>query len=95
MKHKFLTLAAATLMLTPISEKMVAEETNPFLQPYTAKYEIPPFEEIQTSHFMPALKAGIEEQAKNLEAIISNPEPATFENTILPLENINPIFTMF
>lgn len=92
MKHKFLTLAAATLMLTPISEKMVAEETNPFLQPYTAKYEIPPFEEIQTSHFMPALKAGIEEQAKNLEAIISNPEPATFENTILPLENINPIF---
>ena len=92
MKHKFLTLAAATLMLTPISEKMVAEETNPFLQPYTAKYEIPPFEEIQTSHFMPALKAGIEEQAKNLEATISNPEPATFENTILPLENINPIF---
>ena len=92
MKHKILTLAAATLMLTPISEKMVAEETNPFLQSYTAKYEIPPFEEIQTSHFMPALKAGIAEQAENLEAIISNPEPATFENTILPLENINPIF---
>lgn len=92
MKHKILTLAAATMLLTPISNQMEAQETNPFLQPYTAQYEIPPFEEIQTSHFLPALKAGIAEQAKNLEAIISNPEPATFENTILPLENINPIF---
>lgn len=92
MKHKILTLAAATMLLTPMSNQMEAQETNPFLQPYTAQYEIPPFEEIQTSHFLPALKAGIVEQAKNLEAIISNPEPATFENTILPFENINPIF---
>ena len=91
MKHKILTLAATVMLLAPISEKMVAEETNPFLQPYTAKYEIPPFESIQTSHFKPALEAGIAEQAKNLEAIINNAEPATFENTILPLENINPI----
>ncbi len=92
MKHKILTLATAALLFTSNSETMIAQETNPFLQPYTAKYEIPPFEQIKTEHFKPALEAGIAEQTKNLEAIINNPEPATFENTILPLENINPIF---
>ena len=92
MKHKFLTFAAATMMLTPqLATDVVAQESNPFLKPYTAKYEIPPFEEIKTEHFIPALKVGIEEQNKNLEAIVNNPEAPTFDNTIMPLENLSPI----
>ena len=92
MKHKFLTLAAAAMMLSPqLTSEMVAQESNPFLQPYTAQYEIPPFEEIKTEHFIPALKVGIEEQTKNLEAIVNNPEAPTFDNTIMPLENLSPI----
>lgn len=91
MKHKFLTLAAAALMLSPqLSNEMEAQETNPFLMPYTAKYEIPPFEQIRTEHFIPALKAGMEEQNRNLAAIIENKEAATFANTIMPLENLSP-----
>ena len=78
MKHKFLTFAAAAMMLTPqLATDVVAQESNPFLKPYTAKYEIPPFEEIKTEHFIPALKVGIEEQNKNLEAIVNNTESPT------------------
>ena len=92
MKHKFLTFAAAAMMLTPqLATDVVAQESNPFLKPYTAKYEIPPFEEIKTEHFIPALKVGIEEQNKNLEAIVNNSEAPTFDNTIMPLENLSPI----
>ena len=87
MKHKFLTFVAAAMMLTPqLATDVVAQESNPFLKPYTAKYEIPPFEEIKTEHFIPALKVGIEEQNKNLEAIANNSEAPTFDNTILALE---------
>lgn len=91
MKHNFLTAAAITLTLACAStpQEMQARE-NPFLQPYTAKYEIPPFEEIQTADFLPAIQAGIEEQRANLKAIIENTDAPTFENTIMPLENLSP-----
>ena len=92
MKHKFLTAAAIALTMACAStpQEMQARE-NPFLQPYTAKYEIPPFEQIQTADFLPAVQAGIEEQRANLKKIIENPEAPTFENTIMPLENLSPI----
>ena len=38
------------------------------------------------SDYIPALEAGIEQQNKEIDAIVSNPEAPTFENTIAPLE---------
>lgn len=84
------TLAIAALLgVAPISSAMAHE--NPFLKPYATQYEIPPYAEILTSDFIPALKAGIEEQDRNIDAIVKNRAVPDFENTILPLENINPI----
>jgi peptidyl-dipeptidase Dcp len=59
---------------------------NPFTVPYTTEYEIPPFDEITYDDYMPALQAGIEQKKKEIEAITSNKETPTFENTILALE---------
>lgn len=91
MKLKLLTLAAAMLLALPPSSLQMQARTNPFLQPYTTKYGIPPFDQITTADFIPAIKAGVAEEKANLEKITSNTEPATFENTILPLENLCPI----
>ena len=93
MKHKFLLTSALVLGLgLATSCPMKADATNnPFLQPYTTVYEIPPFEQITNAHFEPAVRAGLAEQKANIEKIVNNPEPATFENTILPLENLSPI----
>jgi len=66
-------------------------QDNPFLKPYTDKYEIPPFEQITAAHYLPALDAGIAEHNANIKAIIDNPEAPTFENTILAMENASPI----
>ncbi len=59
---------------------------NPFLSAYTTPYEIPPFDSISYSDYLPALEAGIEQKKAQIDSIVSNPEPATFENTIMPLE---------
>lgn len=92
MKHHFLKLAAALLIGSAATQGIMAEtHVNPFLEEYTDKYRIPPFEQIQISDFIPAIKAGIEEQDKNMFAIIANRAVPDFDNTILPLENISPI----
>lgn len=56
---------------------------NPFLKPY----EYIPFKDIDICHYEPAINKAIEEELAEIAAIISQTEPATFENTILALEN--------
>lgn len=55
---------------------------NTLLEPWDTPYGIPPFEKIQLSDYIPAIKAGIEEQNKELEAILSNQDAPTFDNTV-------------
>ena len=58
------------------------QNKNPFLQEWDTPYGIPPFEKITLADYIPAVKAGIEQQQKELEAILDNPEAPTFDNTI-------------
>jgi peptidyl-dipeptidase Dcp len=60
--------------------------SNPFLQPSTLPFELPPFAEIEEAHYLPAFEAGMAEQLAEIAAITADPEPATFENTIVALE---------
>ena len=64
---------------------------NPFLKPYQTQYEIAPYSEIMIEDFIPAIKVGVAEQDANILKIVSNPEPADFNNTILALEDSSPI----
>lgn len=59
---------------------------NPFLTDWNTPYGIPPFQEIQVDNYIPAIQAGIEQQKKEIEDIVSNQDAPTFDNTILPLE---------
>lgn len=60
-------------------------KNNPFLEEWNTPYGIPPFEKIQLTDYIPAVKAGIEEQNKELEAIPTIDAP-TFENTVAAYE---------
>ncbi len=86
MKH-LLIPAVAALALVSCSHNKTDMKDNPFLSAYDTPYEIPPFEEIQYEHYLPALDSGIVQKKAQIEEIVANPEPATFENTIMPLEN--------
>ncbi|OXM74918.1 M3 family metallopeptidase [Amycolatopsis sp. KNN50.9b] len=59
---------------------------NPFSQASDLPYGLPPFDRIADEHFGPAFEAGLAEHAAEIEAIATNPEPATFENTIVALD---------
>ena len=59
---------------------------NPFLHRSQRPFELPPFEEIGERHFAPAFDAGMTEHRAEVDAIVANPGPATFENTIVALE---------
>lgn len=59
---------------------------NPFFAKWDTPFEVPPFDKISESDFMPAFEKAIEIQNEEIAAIVNNPEPATFENTIIALD---------
>ena len=59
---------------------------NPFLEEWKTPYGISPFDKITLADYIPAVKAGIEQQEKELQAILDNPEAPTFKNTIEAFE---------
>ena len=56
---------------------------NPFLSEYTTPFGVPPFDKIKFEHYKPAMLQGMEEGAKEIEAIANQSAEPTFENTIL------------
>lgn len=59
---------------------------NPLLTESPLPYGAPQFDKIRTEHYLPAFKKGFEEGKAEIDAIVSNPEEPTFENTIVALE---------
>lgn len=67
--------------------------SNPFLSPSTLPYQLPPFAEISDDHFGPAIEQGMAEQRAEIVAITAQTEPATFANTMEPLERSGQLLT--
>ncbi len=66
---------------------------NPFLTEWNTPYGIPPFDEIQVDDYIPAIKEGIAQQQKEIDAITANTEAPTFDNTIAPYEESGEILS--
>jgi len=67
---------------------------NPFLTKNTAPHETFPFEHLQNEHYLPALEEGMKQGKTDIEAITTDTEPATFENTIAALDNSGEILEL-
>lgn len=61
--------------------------TNPLLSEWHTPHQTPPFSKINTDHYGPAIQHAIDEGRQNINAIINNPEPPTFANTIEAMEH--------
>lgn len=73
-------------MIIAVTAITSCSRINPFLAEWKTPYGIPPFDAIRTSDYIPAIRAGIEQQKKEIDDITSNSETPTFENTIAPYE---------
>ena len=64
----------------------MTETQNPFFENIHTPHGTVPFDRIAVEHYAPAIRRGIECQNEEIDAIVNNPEPANFHNTILALE---------
>lgn len=62
-------------------EEKVVE--NPFFSEFNTPFQVPPFDLIDTMHYIPAFEKGMESQNVIIQEILSNEEIPNFENTIL------------
>ena len=58
---------------------------NPLVEEWNTPYQTPPFSSIKLEHYEPAIDYAIAVNRAEIEAIVNNPEPATFENTIVAM----------
>ncbi|WP_278370451.1 M3 family metallopeptidase [Pseudoalteromonas lipolytica] len=70
----------------PIVETQKKNTESIFFKPSPLQYMAPEFDKISTNDYEPAFEAGIAEQKAEILKIANNPEPATFENTLVAME---------
>jgi len=66
---------------------------------YETPFNVPPFDKIKTEHFRPAFDEAIKVHNLEIDTIVNNSDKATFQNTIVALENagrlLNNVSTVF
>jgi len=68
-------------------------EINPLFEasPWPLRY--PPFDQIRDTHFAPAFDFAMAQHLREMAEITGNPQPATFENTIVAMERAGQFLT--
>lgn len=61
-------------------------DKNPLLEEFRTPHGAPPFDVIEEQHYLPAVRAAIDEARANIEKIKTSAENPTFENTVAALE---------
>lgn len=87
MKRLFLTLSLATMFVACSGGGSGASlSDNPLIQGSTLEFSAPDFSKIKAEHFMPAFEEGMKRQLAEVDSIVNNSEPATFENTLVAMQ---------
>ena len=66
--------------------------SNPFFTPSALPFQAPPFDKIKDEDYQPAIEAGMVQQQAEMKAIANNPDPPTFDNTIVAMEKSGQLF---
>jgi peptidyl-dipeptidase Dcp len=76
-----------TVFAFMLMSSVAMAQQNPFLEKeWKTPFGAPPFGEIKTEHFLPAIQEGIRLHNLEISAITNNPQAATFANTIEALD---------
>ena len=73
-------------MIDNITEEK--ERINPFFLPYDTPHYTVPFNRITLADYEEAMMEGIRREDEQIEKIINNPNEPTFENTIIPEDEV-------
>ncbi|MCY1015689.1 M3 family metallopeptidase [Pyxidicoccus sp. MSG2] len=86
--------SASTPSTAPSGSTAPAAPSNPLLAKWAGPHGgLPPFAQVQVAQFKPALEAAMEENRREIAAIVDTAVPPTFENTIVALEAAGKTFS--
>ena len=86
-KATIITIGMTTVMTASLSACQQAQRENPLLTESELSFGAIDFNKIETTDYLPAFEAAIQQKRENIQKIVDCPDSATFENTILPLED--------
>ncbi|HPS63120.1 MAG TPA: M3 family metallopeptidase, partial [Bacteroidales bacterium] len=92
MKNLFLLPFALCLLLFTGCKTSVKRE-NPFFSEYQTPFQVPPFDKIDTTDYMPAFTEGIRRHNAEIDSMVNNPAPPDFTNTILAFDKSGRLLT--
>jgi peptidyl-dipeptidase Dcp len=78
---------------SPQYRTVAQAENNPLLQGWQTPLAVPPFDEIQPEHFLPAFEQAFADHAAEIAAITHDPAVPDFANTITALERSGKLLT--
>ncbi len=86
MKKLTLLLLAMTTILGSCQKK-AGDRPNPFFAEWDTPFGVPPFDQIDPEHYLPAFDTAMARHLAEIDAIVANPETPGFDNVILALDN--------
>jgi len=92
---RFLPVLAAIILILPACNQTnkMKESENPFFNEYSTPFQVPPFDLIENSHFLPAFEKALALQKQEIKDITNNPEEPSFKNTIEALDKSGALLT--
>jgi len=82
-----LAIGMTSAMMLTFNACQQTSRENPLLAESSLPFGAPDFSKIQTSDYLPAFEAAMQQARDNIQAIVDNQDSATFENTIQPFED--------
>ncbi|HCC52374.1 MAG TPA: peptidase M3, partial [Porphyromonadaceae bacterium] len=80
MERIYLFILLSTILIN------ITNAANPLTSKFKTPRETIPFNKIKNEHFIPAFDESCKQLNEEIKTIINNPEPPTFENTIVSIE---------
>ena len=84
---------AACATEAPPPTSVISGNDNPLLAEWHTEFGVPPFDLITNEDYLPAIREAMVLHAEEVAAIVANPEPATFANTIEALERSGALYS--
>ena len=87
MKLHMLALLTIVILFSACQDQKKTEmKENPFFVEWNTPFGVPPFDVIEVDDYLPAIIGAIDSHDQEIDRIVENSEPATFENTIVALD---------
>ncbi|HHU98779.1 MAG TPA: M3 family metallopeptidase [Bacteroidales bacterium] len=92
MKRAFILMMAVALAAVSCNTQ-TKEQGNPFFAEWKTPFGVPPFDQIQNEHYLPAIDSGIALARLQIAEITANAEAPTFANTVVQYDRVGELMS--